>query len=127
MNIGSESGSITLVEMIIILTIIALIATIAIPGYIRAQKQQEATKIIRNAYILEKAVSTWAKENNVAAGTPIDLSAITHVNVEGIQQLAETAPLGQYYDIGKVGVGQIKIRDDVKKMYSKVVVGWAHF
>jgi len=59
----SKSGF-TLVEIMIVVAIIALLATIAVPSFLRARKRSQATKIVNDARILESSIDQWAIEKN---------------------------------------------------------------
>jgi len=59
----------TLVEIMIVLAIIMLLASIAIPSYIRARKRTQATRILGDLRLLDDAVEHYAIENNKGSGT----------------------------------------------------------
>ncbi len=68
----------TLVEIMIVVAIIALLAAIAVPGFLRARKRSQASTILNDARVLDGAVNQWMLENNAsqwAAGN--DISDIT--------------------------------------------------
>ncbi len=54
----------TLVEIMIVVAIIALLASIAVPNFLRARKRSQATRILEDARILEAAKDQWAIETN---------------------------------------------------------------
>jgi prepilin-type N-terminal cleavage/methylation domain-containing protein len=58
----------TLVELMIVVAIIALLATIAIPGFVRARKRTQIAKVINAARILDAAADQWAVETNKSDG-----------------------------------------------------------
>ncbi len=64
----------TLVEIMIVVAIIALLAAIAVPGFLRARKRSQATTVLNDARILDGAINQWLLENNASqwtAGTNI--------------------------------------------------------
>jgi prepilin-type N-terminal cleavage/methylation domain-containing protein len=67
-NNASQSKGFTLVEIMIVVAIIALLATIAVPSFLRARKRSQATKILNSARVLEAAIDQWAIEKNVEDG-----------------------------------------------------------
>jgi prepilin-type N-terminal cleavage/methylation domain-containing protein len=58
----------TLVEIMIVVAIIALLASIAVPGFMRARKRAQASRIINDLRILDGAIDLYAIENNKATG-----------------------------------------------------------
>jgi prepilin-type N-terminal cleavage/methylation domain-containing protein len=61
----------TLVEIMIVVAIIALLASIAVPGFLRARKRSQASRIINDLRLIDGAVDMYAIENNKAGGTPV--------------------------------------------------------
>jgi len=58
----------TLVEIMIVVAIIALLASIAVPGFLRARKRSQATRILNDLRILDGCIDLYAIENNKATG-----------------------------------------------------------
>ena len=58
----------TLVEIMIVVAIIALLAAIAVPGFLRARKRSQATHVLNDLRILDGAVDQYAIETNRATG-----------------------------------------------------------
>lgn len=54
----------TLVEIMIVVAIIALLAAIAVPGFLRARKRSQATRVLEDLRLLEAAVSLYAIEKS---------------------------------------------------------------
>jgi prepilin-type N-terminal cleavage/methylation domain-containing protein len=71
LSLRTHSGF-TLVELMIVVGIIALLATIAVPNYARARDSSRLNMIYSNLRALDAAKDQWALENNVATGTPVD-------------------------------------------------------
>ena len=63
-NIRKNRGGFTLVEIMIVVAIIALLAAIAVPGFLRARKRSQATAILNDARIIDGALDQYAIENN---------------------------------------------------------------
>lgn len=57
-------GGFTLVEIMIVVAIIALLASIAVPGFLRARKRAQATRVINDLRHLDAAVDQYALETN---------------------------------------------------------------
>lgn len=64
----------TLVELMIVVTIISLLAGIAVPSYTRSRKRAQATHVLEDLRMLEYALDRWAIENNKAPGDTATLS-----------------------------------------------------
>jgi len=58
----------TLVEIMIVVAIIALLASIAVPNFLRARKRSQATKIMEDLRQLDSANDEYAIENNKTSG-----------------------------------------------------------
>ena len=63
-KIRHSRGGFTLVEIMIVVAIIALLAAIAVPGFLRARKRSQATAILNDARVIGGAVDQYAIENN---------------------------------------------------------------
>jgi len=64
----------TLVEIMIVVTIISIIASIAIPAYGRSRKRAQATRTLEELRMLEYALDRWAIEQNKSIGDAASLS-----------------------------------------------------
>jgi prepilin-type N-terminal cleavage/methylation domain-containing protein len=58
----------TLVEIMIVVAIIALLASIAVPNFMRARKRSQATRILEDLRVLDNATDEYAIENNKTSG-----------------------------------------------------------
>ena len=58
----------TLVEIMIVVAIIALLASIAVPNFLRARKRSQATRILEDLRVLDQATDEYAIENNKTSG-----------------------------------------------------------
>jgi prepilin-type N-terminal cleavage/methylation domain-containing protein len=63
-RIRTARAGFTLVEIMIVTAIIALLAAIAIPGFLRSRKRSAATAIINDARVIDTAMDQYALENN---------------------------------------------------------------
>ena len=54
----TNRGGFTLVEIMIVVAIIALLASIAVPGFLRARKRAQATHILNDLRIIDGAIDT---------------------------------------------------------------------
>lgn len=70
---GSRGGF-TLVEIMIVVAIIALLASIAVPGFLRARKRSQASRIINDLRLIDGAIDMYAIENNKSSGNPVNVT-----------------------------------------------------
>lgn len=72
MKHSSRSNSaFTLVEIMVVVAIIALLASIAVPNFLRARKRSQATRILEDLRIIDSAIDQYAIENNKAGGATV--------------------------------------------------------
>src|SRR5438552_17011696 len=64
----------TLVEIMIVVAIIALLAAIAVPGFLRARKRSQASRIINDLRLIDSAVDQYAIKNNKSTGYAVDVT-----------------------------------------------------
>jgi prepilin-type N-terminal cleavage/methylation domain-containing protein len=69
-KLNNKSGF-TLVEIMIVVAIIALLAAIAVPNFLRARKRSQATAILEEMRLIDGAKDQYAIENNLAGSSPI--------------------------------------------------------
>ena len=58
----------TLVEIMVVVAIIALLASIAVPNFLRARKRSHATRIMEDLRMVDSAIDMYAIENNKSGG-----------------------------------------------------------
>jgi type II secretory pathway pseudopilin PulG len=58
----------TLVEIMIIVALIALIAAIAVPNFLRARKRAQATRILDDLRLIDGALDLYATETSKSGG-----------------------------------------------------------
>ena len=68
---NQNRGGFTLVEIMIVVAIIALLAAIAVPGFLRARKRSQAGRVVNDLRLIDAAVDQYAVENNKAAGSVV--------------------------------------------------------
>jgi prepilin-type N-terminal cleavage/methylation domain-containing protein len=68
---NKRRGGFTLVEIMIVVAIIALLAAIAVPGFLRARKRSQASRIINDLRLIDSAVDQYAIETNKKSGDSV--------------------------------------------------------
>src|SRR5229473_3687644 len=76
--INKRHGGFTLVEIMIVVAIIALLAAIAVPGFLRARKRAQASKILNDLRLIDSAVDQYAIETNKKSGDTVAVSDWTN-------------------------------------------------
>ena len=82
-KLNKRRGGFTLVEIMIVVAIIALLAAIAVPGFLRARKRSQASRIINDLRLIDSAVDQYAIETNKSSGNPVAVSDWTNYLKKG--------------------------------------------
>lgn len=61
----------TLVEIMIVVAIIALLATLAVPSLLRARKRAQGSAIKNDLRLIDDAMERYGSENNLSTGNKI--------------------------------------------------------
>jgi prepilin-type N-terminal cleavage/methylation domain-containing protein len=77
-KLTTKRAGFTLVEIMIVVAIIALLAAIAVPGFLRARKRSQASKILNDLRMIDSAVDQYAIETGKKSGDPIAVSDWTN-------------------------------------------------
>jgi prepilin-type N-terminal cleavage/methylation domain-containing protein len=80
---NKRRGGFTLVEIMIVVAIIALLAAIAVPGFLRARKRSQASRIINDLRLIDSAVDQYAIETNKKSGDPVKVADWTNYLKKG--------------------------------------------
>jgi prepilin-type N-terminal cleavage/methylation domain-containing protein len=73
----------TLVEIMIVVAIIALLAAIAVPGFLRARKRSQASRIINDLRLIDSAIDQYAIETNKMSGSSVAVTDWTNYLKKG--------------------------------------------
>jgi type II secretory pathway pseudopilin PulG len=55
----------------VVVAIIALLASMAVPNFLRARKRSQATRILEDLRVIDSAIDQYAIENNKASGATV--------------------------------------------------------
>src|SRR4029077_18665723 len=85
MNISTARSQrgFTLVEIMIVVAIIALLAAIAVPGFLRARKRSQASRILNDLRMIDSAVDQYAVETNRTSGSTVNITDWTNYLKKG--------------------------------------------
>lgn len=76
-KLNQRRGGFTLVEIMIVVAIIALLAAIAVPGFLRARKRSQASRVLNDLRLIDSAIDQYAIENNKSSGVTVATNAWT--------------------------------------------------
>jgi prepilin-type N-terminal cleavage/methylation domain-containing protein len=82
-KLNSRRGAFTLVEIMIVVAIIALLAAIAVPGFLRARKRSQASRILNDLRMIDAAVDQYAIETNRSTGNTVAVTDWTNYLKKG--------------------------------------------
>ena len=82
-KLNKRRGGFTLVEIMIVVAIIALLAAIAVPGFLRARKRSQASRILNDLRLIDSAVDQYAIETNKASGNAVAIGDWTNYLKKG--------------------------------------------
>ena len=77
-TLRSKRKGFTLVEIMIVVAIIALLAAIAVPGFLRARKRSQASRILNDLRMIDSAVDQYAIETSRSTGFVIPVADWTN-------------------------------------------------
>lgn len=72
-----KNSGFTLLEVIITITIIGLLAAIAVPNMIIARSKAQTNGCINNLKHIDAAIQQWALEENKGIGAPVSAADLT--------------------------------------------------
>ena len=70
-KLNKNRGGFTLVEIMIVVAIIALLAAIAVPNFLRARKRSQATRVLEDLRMIDSAIDQYAIETNKTTGASV--------------------------------------------------------
>ena len=96
----SASSGFTLVEILIVVAIIGMLASIAVPSYIRARGNSQTNACINNLRQIDGAAQSWALENKKTSSATYTLSDVKpYIRLNG-QGIIPPCPAGGTYAPG---------------------------
>jgi prepilin-type N-terminal cleavage/methylation domain-containing protein len=77
-KLQTKPAGFTLVEIMIVVAIIALLAAIAVPGFLRARKRSQASRILNDLRMIDSAVDQYAIETSRTSGAAVTVADWTN-------------------------------------------------
>jgi prepilin-type N-terminal cleavage/methylation domain-containing protein len=98
-KLHKSRGGFTLVEIMIVVAIIALLAAIAVPGFIRARKRSQASRILEDLRMIDAAIDQYAIETNKSTNHTVAWSPdiIAYLKPNSQLYITGASVLGQSY------------------------------
>ncbi len=75
LNKSSKAGF-TLVEIMIVVAIIALLAAIAVPNFLRARKRSQASRVLQDMRMIDSAIDQYAIETGKSTDNTVSWTDI---------------------------------------------------
>ena len=104
MNKKMQKGF-TLVEIMIVVAIIAILAAIAIPNFVKYRKESQEAACESTRASIVTAAENWGSKPANATATSVDLATLAPDTGDGYFKTAPTCPDGGEYEIKKNDVG----------------------
>ncbi len=70
-KLNRRHGAFTLVEIMVVAAIIAMLAAIAVPNFLRARKRSQAATVLEDLRVIDEAKDMYSSENNKWADAPV--------------------------------------------------------
>jgi prepilin-type N-terminal cleavage/methylation domain-containing protein len=124
-NPRKNQAAFTLVEIMIVVSIIGLLTVLAIPSFVKARKQAQGRRAMNDVRQIDAAIDQWALEMGLTDGaTIVSSQAATYLKPTDWE---DYDPLGNAYVLGKVGTNQIRINSTTKSALAGVGIDWGAY
>jgi len=100
MKVIYQKKGFTLIEIVLVATVIAFLVALVVPNAMRARQRSQTNTCITNLKQIAGAKTLWAIEGGLVSGDTIDLADI----ISAYFKETPVCPAGGIYTIGMVGV-----------------------
>jgi prepilin-type N-terminal cleavage/methylation domain-containing protein len=76
-QLHKKRGGFTLVEIMIVVAIIALLASIAVPNFLRARLRSQSTTILQDLRLIDSAIEQYIIENNATGNITVTWAMVS--------------------------------------------------
>jgi prepilin-type N-terminal cleavage/methylation domain-containing protein len=103
-KMNKRVGGFTLVEIMIVVAIIALLAVIAVPNFLRARKRSQASRILEELRLIDAAKDQYAIEYNRKGGDSVSWEQVQLYlkPTSSLYQSGGNDLFGNSYQIGNI-------------------------
>ena len=77
MKTRKRNTAFTLTELMVVVAILALLASLAVPAFLRGRKRGQASRVVNDLRQIDSAVDQYALENHLTPGASISTAAWT--------------------------------------------------
>ncbi|MCK4851659.1 MAG: prepilin-type N-terminal cleavage/methylation domain-containing protein [Candidatus Omnitrophica bacterium] len=95
MTIKADKGF-TLIEIMIVIAVLGVIMSIAIPGFIRTNEKAKRNSCVTNLKRIDEAKSLWAMDSSTDLETPVTMADLAPVYLKN----TPACPSGGVYTVG---------------------------
>ena len=101
MNRNKSRRAFTLIEILVVISIIAILIAIAMPNFMKARETAETKQCLDNLRTIDSAKEQWALENNASpSSTPPTLAQL--VGSTSYIKTTPRCPMGGTYSVGTI-------------------------
>ena len=106
---NTKQGGFTLVEIMIVVAIIAMLAAIAVPNFLRSRKRSQATQVLQDLRVIDSAIDQYAIENYKSGGAGVGWADVQNYLKTGTRLYASGGKdiLGNTFNGGVFSVDSI--------------------
>jgi len=120
-----RESAFTLVEIMIVVSIIGLLAVVGIPSFVKARKQAQGRRIMNDIRQMDAAINHWAMDYFKKDGDTIDTTTVaTYLKP---MSWDNNDVLGNAWVLGTVGTNQIAVAAATKTALASVGVDWGAY
>src|SRR5947207_696702 len=97
-KLNKNRGGFTLVEIMIVVAIIATLAAIAVPNFLRARKRSQATRILEDLRLIDSAIDQYAIEANKKTNDTVNWSDVKkYLKTGSVLAITQKSVIGLAY------------------------------
>lgn len=123
-TVRTGKAAFTLVETMIVVALIGVLVTLAMPAMIKSRKQSQGRRIINDARQLDTAINAWVLEKGKQDGDAVETSeAATYLKTAW----TSADILGNDYVVGSVGTNQLQISPATKAALANAGIDWGAY
>jgi prepilin-type N-terminal cleavage/methylation domain-containing protein len=101
MNRVSAHRAFTLIEILVVISILAIVLAIAMPNFIKARETAETKHCLDNLRMIDSAKEQWAIENNASPSSPSPALSVLVGSTSYIKSMP-LCPMGGTYEVGMI-------------------------